>query len=193
MCERKENNSSAHFSKNLLPINFVGELYIGGIQLARGYINDKEQTSQAFVPSPFVPDECLYKTGDLAKRNLKGEIEYIGRKDSQVKIRGYRIELGEIERALEILPNVTQAVVKVKKQKEINVGLIGYVSTTNKLLKITIREQLKDLVPDYMIPSEIVILNELPLSENGKINRKVLTLPEGLQNDAKVEILKNGK
>ncbi|MBF2007873.1 MAG: amino acid adenylation domain-containing protein [Chlorogloeopsis fritschii C42_A2020_084] len=163
------------------PIGIPGELYIGGMGIARGYLNQPQLTAEKFIPNPFShqPGTRLYKTGDLARYLPNGEIEILGRVDYQVKIRGFRIELGEIEARLNQHPNVSEAVVKVWED-EGDKRLVGYVSSQVKpqLTVSQLRSFLKEQLPEYMIPSAFVILETFPLTPNGKIDWRALPAPE---------------
>jgi amino acid adenylation domain-containing protein len=168
--------------KNLqpVPIGVPGELYIGGVGVARGYFNRADLTAERFLPNPFKKTpERLYKTGDLAQYLEDGNVEYLGRLDSQVKLRGFRIELGEIEAVLRQHPKVQQAVVVVNSQAE-EKRLIAYIVSADKLeINVTVlREFLAEKLPIYMIPSAFVMLDVLPLTPNGKIDRRALPTPE---------------
>ncbi|WP_103071078.1 non-ribosomal peptide synthetase [Aquimarina sediminis] len=158
-----------------VPIGVIGEIYLGGDGLARGYLNHEDLTSEKFIPSPFKSEERLYKTGDLAKWSPDGVIEFSGRKDTQVKIRGYRIELGEIENVLALQPNIQQAVVTVQKQKTGSI-LIAYVVSDSEINEQELKVNLGKYLPEYMIPSLYVTLEIIPLTINGKVDKK--SLPE---------------
>ena len=163
----------------IAPIGVAGELYIGGDGLARGYLNRPELTAEKFIPNPFCKEagERLYRTGDICRWNADGKIDYIARSDFQVKVRGYRIELGEIEATLERDASVKQAVV-VLKQDAADKRLIAYV-VANEAIEVTsheLRTFLKSKLPDYMLPSLIVMLDHLPLNSSGKIDRSALAL-----------------
>ncbi len=166
---------------NPVPIGVAGELYIGGAGVARGYFNRPELTAERFVPSPFShqPGERLYKTGDVVRYLLDGNIEHLGRSDHQVKIRGLRIELGEIEAALLQHPDIRQAVVVAREERIPDAQrLVAYVVGNEAQLGITeLHSYLKAYLVDYMIPSIIVLLDEMPLNANGKIDRKALPEP----------------
>ncbi|MGV0104215.1 non-ribosomal peptide synthetase [Nostoc sp. DSM 114160] len=163
----------------IVPTGVSGELYIGGEGLARGYLNRPELTDQRFIPNPF-NNSKLYKTGDLTRYLPDGNIEYIGRIDQQVKIRGFRIELGEIETALWQHPDVQEAVVIAREFSPGDKRLVAYVvpkpesSDTNVG---NLRRFLKQKLPDYAIPSRFVQLSALPLTANGKVDRKALPAP----------------
>lgn len=172
-----------------VPIGVIGELYIGGVSLARGYLNRSELTAERFITNPFAEKRLmasrsgsrLYKTGDLARYLPDGNIEFMGRLDHQVKIRGFRIELGEIEIVLCQHPEVQQAVVSVREEKLGDKRLAGYVVLNQKqALNVSeLRRFLREKLPEYMVPSAFVILNALPLTPNGKVNRSLLPEPDG--------------
>ena len=166
---------------NLVPFGVVGELYIGGVQVARGYCNKQELTEQRFISSPFKEHDRLYKTGDLVKWLPDGTIEYIGREDNQVKIRGYRIELGEIEKVLSSVTSVNQCCVLVKEDTMGGKRLVGYVTIQGKFSKEEIQLQLKESLPEYMVPTLWIELEHMPLTVNGKLNRKLLPDPDNSQ------------
>jgi amino acid adenylation domain-containing protein len=164
----------------LLPIGVKGELCISGVGLAQGYLNNPELTSDRFIMHPFKVGELLYRTGDLARWLPNGNIEFLGRIDHQVKIRGYRIELGEIENVLLKHSGVKEGIVLAREDKGGDKYLCAYV-VVHKQAKDTdqqLRTYLTGLLPDYMVPPHILILDNLPLTANGKIDRKVLPEPE---------------
>ena len=167
---------------NLVPIGVVGELHLGGIGLARGYLNRPELTSLKFIPNPFSndPEARLYKTGDLARYLPDGNIEFLGRIDHQVKIRGLRIELGEIETALSQHPQVEKVVVLVREYQPANKRLVAYLipQQQGKVSPQQLRSFLQQKLPEYMIPSAFVLLENFPLTANGKINFKALPEPK---------------
>jgi amino acid adenylation domain-containing protein/non-ribosomal peptide synthase protein (TIGR01720 family) len=163
---------------NVVPVGVTGELFIGGAGLARGYLNRFGLTSERFIPDPFDNGGArLYRTGDLARWRPDGIIEYVGRADHQVKIRGFRIELGEIEARLLEQPRVHAAVV-VTHGADARRRLTGYVSGEPGLDGRDLRTALAALLPDYMVPSWIVVLSHVPLTSNGKIDRQALPSPE---------------
>ncbi|MEA5616259.1 amino acid adenylation domain-containing protein [Cronbergia sp. UHCC 0137] len=165
---------------NPLPPGIAGELYIGGMGLARGYRGNTTLTSTKFIPDPFAqqPGQRLYRTGDLARSLPNGEIEFLGRLDYQVKIRGYRIELGEIETILESHPAITQAVIQVVGDTPADKRLVAYLVAQNETPTIeNLRLYLSAKLPDYMIPSAWVFLDKMPLTANNKINRRALPAP----------------
>lgn len=166
---------------NPVPLGVAGELYIGGIGLARGYLNQSELTADRFIPDPFErTGGRLYRTGDLARYRVDGNIEYIGRTDHQVKIRGFRIELGEIEAILLRHSQIREAVVVARAESTSgNQRLVAYV--VGKEIEPSIedlRTYLKEYLPDYMVPAAFVWLDCLPLNTNGKIDRKALPQPD---------------
>jgi amino acid adenylation domain-containing protein/thioester reductase-like protein len=157
-----------------------GEVYIGGDGLARGYLNQPEMTAQRFIPDPFSskPGARLYRTGDLARLLPDGNIQYMGRADHQVKIRGYRIELGDIDAALSLYPDVREAAVIVREDGVGEKRLVAYVvSKTNTNLGFKLRGYLKEKLPEYMVPSTFVMMEAMPLTPNGKIDRRALPAP----------------
>ena len=163
----------------LQPVGIPGELHIAGDGLARGYLNRPELTSERFIADPFKPGERMYRTGDLARWLSDGNIEYLGRMDNQVKVRGFRIELGEVEAELLKHPDVTEAVVSARDDREGNKYLCAYIVSERELSVMELREHLAGNLPEYMIPSTFVKLESIPLSPNGKVDRKALPEPEG--------------
>ncbi|WP_347252434.1 amino acid adenylation domain-containing protein, partial [Legionella sp.] len=175
-----------------VPIGISGELYIGGQGLAKGYLNNRELTAERFIANPFQTDDeriqgingRLYKTGDLVRWHLDGNLEYLGRNDFQVKIRGYRIELGEIESAILAYPDIKQAVVTVKNLADANdvsvthKVLIAYYVSPEKIDQYNLDNHLTLHLPDYMHPSAMVHLTKLPVTPNGKLDRNALPMPE---------------
>ena len=165
-----------------VPIGVAGELYLAGVQLARGYLNRPELTAQKFIQNPFLEDfqsHYLYKTGDLARYLPDGNIEYLGRLDNQVKIRGNRIELGEIESVLTQHHAVRESLVMPRVDIKGNRRLVAYIVCSQSQPSITsLREFIASKLPDYMIPSAFVFLSQLPLTANGKVNRRALPAPD---------------
>lgn len=163
-----------------VPIGIPGELYIGGVSLARGYLNKPDLTAEKFIPNPFADAKSsrLYKTGDLARYRIDGNIEYLGRLDHQVKIRGFRIEVEEIETVLTQHPQIQQATVIAHFDEFGKQRLVAYIvlhpATTNEVDHTSIRSFLQQQLPDYMIPSSFVTLPTLPLTSNGKVDRSWL-------------------
>ncbi|UZO79165.1 amino acid adenylation domain-containing protein [Aquimarina sp. ERC-38] len=167
-------------SIQLVPIGVLGELCIGGAQLAEGYLNRQELTNQKFIQNPFDQEgnSRLYRTGDVVRWLPNGTIEFVGRKDSQVKVRGYRIELGEIEVQLERLLYIKQAVVLVKQDALENKKLVGYIKLEGALDSSRIISELKGFLPEYMIPHIYVEIQEFPLTSSGKMDTKLLPDPD---------------
>jgi amino acid adenylation domain-containing protein len=167
-------------NNQLFPPGIPGELCISGVGLARGYLNRPEITAEKFIEIDlFGKTERIYKTGDLAKWNAKGNLEYLGRIDEQVKLRGFRIELGEIESLLLQHPLVQEAVV-ILYEIDSNPRLIAYIMATEKSANVAekVREYLKNRIPNYMIPSQIMVLDQFPLTANGKLDRRALPAPD---------------
>jgi amino acid adenylation domain-containing protein len=168
-----------------VPIGVPGEIYIGGAGLARGYLNRPELTKERFIPNPFSNElnSPLYKTGDLARYLPDGNLEYLGRQDHQVKIRGFRIELGEIESALLKHPCVREVVVLASEEKSGDKQLVAYIVplTDQKPTIDELRNHLKQLLPEYMAPGVFMLLDNLPLLPNGKVDRRALPVPESLR------------
>ncbi|WP_153794837.1 non-ribosomal peptide synthetase, partial [Paenibacillus polymyxa] len=164
---------------NPVPIGVLGELCIGGIGVARGYLNRADLTAEKFVANPYVPGERLYRTGDLARWMPDGNVDFIGRMDYQVKIRGYRIELGEIETAIQRVPGVRQAVVIDRTDERGHKYLCGYITGEAELRIEEVQAELEAGLPAHMVPARLMRLETIPLTSNGKIDRKALPEPEG--------------
>jgi amino acid adenylation domain-containing protein len=170
----------------LLPVNVAGELYIGGAGVARGYYRRSELTAERFVPDAYsgAVGGRLYRTGDRVRYGAAGELEFLGRVDEQVKLRGYRVELGEIESVLGEAGGVQQAVVVVRGENSVDQQLVAYVVLENgaaaageaEVVK-RLRGHLSQKLPEYMMPAAIVVLAELPLTTNGKVDRRALPVP----------------
>ena len=170
-------------AQGLTPYGVVGELYVGGDGLANGYLNLPELTAERFIESPF-SSGCLYRTGDLVRYLPEGNIEFVGRADEQVKIRGFRIELGEIERQLSALAPVESAYVMIRNH-EGNKQIVAYFrpqtvpeATLQNDLITWIRSDLTSRLPDYMMPSFFMLVEEWPLTANGKIDKRALPQPD---------------
>ncbi|MGC1963553.1 MAG: thioesterase domain-containing protein, partial [Candidatus Sulfotelmatobacter sp.] len=165
-----------------VPIGVAGELHIGGDGLARGYLHRPELTAEKFIPDPFSPDPeaRLYKTGDLVRYLPNGDIEFLGRIDHQIKVRGFRIEMGEIEAVLRQHGAVNETVVVVREDTPGNQRLVAYVVPAHESASIAseLREFLKAKLPEYMVPSAFVPLKAMPLTPNGKVNRRALPAPD---------------
>ncbi|HEY9404501.1 MAG TPA: amino acid adenylation domain-containing protein [Pyrinomonadaceae bacterium] len=162
------------------PVGVQGELYIGGNGLARGYLNRPELTAAKFIPHPFgdEPGARLYKTGDLARYLPDGNIDFLGRMDDQVKVRGYRVELGEVEAALDAHPSVGRCVVVSSKDSGGENRLIAYLVAEDAPTTESLRSFLGERLPQHMIPSLFVVMDELPLTHNGKVDRRQLPAPD---------------
>nr|WP_227470626.1 non-ribosomal peptide synthetase [Massilia sp. YMA4] len=158
------------------PLGVAGELYIGGVQVARGYLNLPELSEERFLADPFVAGGRMYRTGDLGRWRPDGAIDYLGRNDFQVKLRGFRIELGEIEAQLLRQPGVREAVVLARPD---GAGLVAYLVAEPAPEPADLRVQLGRHLPDYMIPAAYVTLDALPLGPNGKLDRKALPALDG--------------
>jgi amino acid adenylation domain-containing protein len=165
-----------------VPVGVAGELYVGGGGVARGYLGRPALTATRFVPHPFC--DCagarLYRTGDLARYTSNGDLEYLGRIDHQVKIRGFRIELGEIEAVLSSHPAVREAIVLARDDARGEKRLVAYlvVDPASSPAVSELRAFIKERLPDYMVPSVFMLLDKLPLTNNGKVNRQALPMPD---------------
>ncbi|MCU0549332.1 MAG: amino acid adenylation domain-containing protein [Leptolyngbya sp. Prado105] len=162
---------------NPCPIGVTGELYIAGDCLASGY-TDPVKTAERFLPNPFDPNSTLYRTGDLARFFADGNLEFLGRIDHQVKVRGYRIELGEIEGVLAQHRSIKAAIVIAREDQPGEKRLVAYLVAQSGLDANTVRQHLREKLPEYMIPSAIVFLETIPLTQNGKVDRRALPIPE---------------
>jgi len=162
---------------NPVPTGAAGEIHIGGAGVARGYHNRTDLTAERFIPSPFVPGDRLYKTGDLARYRADGNVDFLGRNDFQVKLRGFRIELGEIEARLCAHPALREAAVLVREDEPGSKRLVGYYTSDEEVGPESLRAHLAAALPDYMIPAAYVALEVLPLTPNGKLDRKALPRP----------------
>ncbi|AXG70213.1 tyrocidine synthase 3 [Kordia sp. SMS9] len=161
------------YNHTLQPKGVIGELCISGAGLSRGYLHQPELTAEKFISHPFRKGERLYKTGDLARWLPDGNLEFLGRKDTQVKLRGYRIELGEIEYALNQQTDVDATVVVVQEEGQ-DKYLVAYLVTESAIDSTNLKETLRSYLPEYMIPQYFMKLEALPLTSNGKIDRKAL-------------------
>jgi amino acid adenylation domain-containing protein len=163
-----------------VPVGSVGELYLGGAGLARGYLNRPDQEAEAFVPNPFssVPDDRLYRTGDVARYLADGQIAFVGRTDDQIKIRGYRIEPNEVASLMNQYPGVQSSVVMARTDDGGDKRLVAYlVSSDPRLTRGALQEFLRAHLPDYMVPVAFVRLASLPLNSSGKLDRAALPAP----------------
>jgi acyl-coenzyme A synthetase/AMP-(fatty) acid ligase/aryl carrier-like protein len=168
--------------KQLVPTGVAGELYIGGVGVAKGYFQRPDLTADRFLSDPFSPHAGarFYRTGDLVRRMPSGEFDFLGRADGQIKLRGFRIELGEIETALSKFPGVQQAVVLLREDIPGDKRLVGYIVASGKSAPVPaeIRSFLLSKLPDYMVPTAFVDLPTFPLTANGKIDRRALPAPD---------------
>lgn len=166
--------------QNPVPPLVKGEIYIGGLAVARGYWRKEKETESAFIDSPFVAGERLYRTGDIARFRRDGNVEFLGRADTQVKVRGYRIELGEIKHTLERHPAVREAVATVGKvangEDRIVVYVVGQADSEPITLE-RVREFLANHLPDYMLPNACINLDEIPLTASDKTDFAALPAP----------------
>lgn len=172
---------------NPVPPGVTGELYIGGDGVARGYLNRPALTAEKFIPDPYsrTPGARFYRTGDRARFRPDGNLEFLGRIDHQVKIRGYRIEPGEVETALLLHPTIAEAVVAVREDRPGERRLVGYAvpTGTDRPDPAELRDFLRRSLPEYLVPAVIVILGELPLSNGGKVDRRLLPPPAGVRGE----------
>lgn len=185
----------------LCPVGVPGEICVGGEGVARGYINRPELTSEKFVENPFDPGSRLYRSGDSGRWTIHGDVEYLGRIDHQVKVRGYRIELGEIEAVLHESDSVRKCLVTAKESETLGKYLIAHVVVENRdilnedrfrlSLQQQLEQHLKSKLPDYMIPSAFVFLEEFPLTPNGKVDRRALPDPDWSGTEEYVEAQTN--
>ncbi len=188
-------NTKMHIlSKDMevLPVETIGDLYLSGDGLAKGYLNLPELSKERFIDNPFEEGTLMYKTGDLAKWRPDGNIEFLGRKDDQVKVGGYRLELGEVEAALDSLPNIKRSTVILSTQFG-EPKLVAYLESENESKDSnSVRGQLPDILPEYMVPSLFMWLDEFPMTTNGKVDKKNLPTPE-YQRAANAPLLRKPK
>ncbi|MEV6069871.1 amino acid adenylation domain-containing protein [Nocardia sp. NPDC052001] len=162
----------------LVPPGVIGEIYLGGPQLARGYLNRTPATAARFIADPFTPGARLYRTGDLARRNLAGAIEFAGRADDQVKVRGYRIEPGEVQAALTTHPEIRDCVVTVVGNAVTGPMLAAYVvPESNALEPDSVRAHAAKTLPEYMVPTAYALIDAIPLTQHGKLDHRALPEP----------------
>ncbi|MGB3468537.1 MAG: amino acid adenylation domain-containing protein, partial [Cyclobacteriaceae bacterium] len=172
---------------DLLPIGIVGEICVSGAGLAEGYLRKKELTKEKFIDHPFIAGDRLYLTGDLGRWLPDGNIDFIGRKDNQVKIKSHRVELGEIDHLLSQNDQIEQTTVLARKNKSGEQELVAYVVARTEQNTNDLRASLKNTLPEYMLPTHFVQLDELPLTSNGKVDKLALPDPEGLALGSGVE------
>ena len=154
-----------------VPPGVPGEIYIGGLNVARGYLNNQEATAQKFLDNPFdTGSDRLYKSGDLGKYDDAGKIVFLGRADEQVKVRGHRVELIEIENQIKRFPGIVESVVKMTGSNERGVRIVCYFTQSNEIDESKLRSQLLEELPNYMVPAEFVCLSEMPRLPNGKVD-----------------------
>ncbi|WP_156688117.1 non-ribosomal peptide synthetase [Mycobacterium sp. Marseille-P9652] len=167
-----------------VPVGVIGEIYLGGTHLAHGYHRRAGLTAERFVADPFIAGARMYRTGDLARRNAACDVEFVGRADEQVKIRGFRIELGDVAAAISVDPTVGQAVVVVSDLPGLGKSLVGYVTPAAgepapaEVDVDRIRARVAAALPEYMVPAAYVVLDEIPITAHGKIDRAALPAPE---------------
>ncbi|WP_211299217.1 non-ribosomal peptide synthetase, partial [Methylovulum psychrotolerans] len=162
-----------------VPVGVTGELYIGGAGISRGYLHRPDLTAERFIPDPFRADGGrLYKTGDLARYQPDGNLEFLGRSDQQVKVRGFRIELGEIEARLAACTGLRDVAVLVREDQPGDKRLVAYLQTADSLPVAQLRGELQAVLPEYMIPSAFVCLSQWPITANGKLDRHALPAPD---------------
>ena len=163
---------------NPVPLEVPGEMYVAGGGVARGYLRRPELTAERFIENPLAGGRRLYRTGDLARRLPNGDLEYLGRVDHQVKIRGFRIELGEIESVMSVYPGIREAVVIAYEAKPGEKRLAAYFCASGEIALDALRAHMKVRLPDYMIPAAFVRMDALPLTSNGKVDRRALPAPD---------------
>ncbi|MBD8033049.1 non-ribosomal peptide synthetase [Solibacillus merdavium] len=173
-------------NNKLVPIGVAGELHVGGIGIARGYLNMPALTAEKFIINPYNVAQKIYKTGDMVKFNHRGELIYVGRKDDQFKIRGYRVELSEVEGAIRKLNEVQGCFVSVIENQSGHKQIIAFYKLDQKISALELRSKIKELLPHFMVPSYLVEVDEFPLNTNGKVDKKIL-----LEHFEKMEANKN--
>ncbi|MDY6995243.1 MAG: amino acid adenylation domain-containing protein [Actinomycetota bacterium] len=176
-------NTAIHILDDALrpvPVGSIGEIYIGGTHVAPGYHRRPGLTAERFVADPFTPGARLYRSGDLARRNADGDVEFVGRADEQVKIRGFRIELGDVAAAITVDPSVGQAVVVVSELPNLGKSLVGYLTpAAGQSVDVDrIRARVAAALPEYMTPAAYVVVDQIPITAHGKIDRAALPEPE---------------
>ncbi|WP_210604560.1 non-ribosomal peptide synthetase [Brevibacterium oceani] len=168
-----------------VPAQARGELYIAGLNLARGYVGRPATTSERFIADPFADDGSrMYRTGDIVRRPLAGGIEFLGRADEQIKLRGYRVELSEVELALQSEDRIRSAAVILGQNRAGYSQLLGYITADEQIDAAEVRRHMKTRVPDYMVPSFITQIERIPLTVNGKLDRAALPEPESTRSES---------
>jgi len=162
----------------LVPVGVAGELFIAGAGLATGYVNNPDLTNEKFIDNPFVPGDKMYATGDQVRWLNDGNIEFLGRIDDQIKLRGFRIELGEIESRLLSYPGMQEAVVLARERAGSDKYLVAYYAASKPVTEKQLQEYLRAELPEYMMPAAFVMLERLPLTSNGKVDRRLLPEPQ---------------
>jgi mycobactin peptide synthetase MbtE len=181
---RPKINTQIHLLDDRLkpvPVGVIGEIYIGGTHVAHGYHRRPGLTAERFVADPFTPGARMYRSGDLARRNADGDVEFVGRADEQVKIRGFRIELGDVAAAISVDPSVGQAVVVVSDLPQLGKSLVAYLTPAADADGVDVdrvRARVAAALPEYMTPAGYVVLDEIPITAHGKIDRAALPAPE---------------
>ncbi|MFD2672429.1 AMP-binding protein, partial [Marinicrinis sediminis] len=171
----------------LLPVGAVGELWVGGEGVSRGYLHDEERTRETFIPDPFAAGKRIYRTGDLAKWQPDGTLVFMGRMDHQVKIRGFRLEIGEIEQVLIKHEGIREAVVIVKESEDEAKQLVAYLACAEEIQEQELQQYAVKQLPEYMVPACWVRLEKLPLTPNGKVDRQALPEPKWTREDEQID------
>ncbi|WP_167107516.1 non-ribosomal peptide synthetase [Mycobacterium sp. DL592] len=176
-------NTQIHLLDDALrpvPVGVIGEIYIGGTHLAHGYHRRPALTAERFVADPFTPGGRLYRSGDLARRNSSGDLEFVGRADEQVKIRGFRIELGEVAAAITVDPSVANAVAVTAELPQLGKSLVAYLTpVAGETVQLDrVKARVAAALPDYMVPAAYVVIDQIPVTANGKLDRSVLPDPD---------------
>ncbi len=180
------NSTCFVLDRHLRPVavGVTGELYLGGVGLARGYLGRPAKTAETFLPHPFLAGARVYRTGDLARWRTDGGLDFLGRADLQIKLRGFRIELGEVEAVIAALPGIREVAVLAPEDRRKNRRLVAYVATEPGLDLAELKVELRRRLPEFMVPSVFVELPALPLSATGKVDRKALPAPDEAPGEA---------
>ena len=166
---------------NPVPFGVNGELFIGGFNVANGYLNNELLTNEKFISNPFDKDDILYVSGDVVKWTIEGNLEYVQRSDGQLKIRGNRVEIGEVESQINGLPKVDSAIVKFYQKNENVSGLVAYYISKEGCTTEELKTKIRKVLPDYMVPTWIYKLDSFPITVNGKIDKTKLPIPESIE------------